>query len=847
MLIKLFDKSYMNLTYSAKENDTNTEAVPTDSTEPMDVNVEQINTTNEETVVAGHSVSHSAASDSPEVKGKGNVNSEKKYDSVKKCIDDIFQMDSTSLINYSECLKGNDLELAKVAVFLLTALVQNLLSTDMESTKPLTQLDSQVQEDIQEFLSSVLTDRSQDDEPIKKSEFHKILSRSAGTPRRRQHSRSGSTEHNEASEGGKKTSKKRKSIVMKHCYEDNEDSPMKTLLESPKFQQKVAMYKKESELKKLRNTLYMEENKVLDLVAEKETLNEKLEKKNNEVDSLKEEFRKYREEAEESECFKLKEAKKQDEEIKCLKKVNHSLKEENNKLRQENGTLDNKVEELELKLTEKKIPDCNVKSHMALSEELTIRDDEIAHLKSDVKKLEKKLQKLGGKDNEESSRVPKVLSNITNVDEVTKVLLYKKELEIKCLWTKLWDETEKAKHFEALLKFAEKEKIDQSDEIDRNMDLISVLESNQSYYQQQLDFFKENCTCLKKLKTESKNVEEDHMQVSSTDSEEFLAEAESVSTIDEELGLLQNEVNKDSNLSVRKSLDEFDSSMRVTNAEFVLLQKMSQNLVGLIQRKNYGSDAQALIELERELGDTKCIQQIILAVSYIIRELEESKSNTSVRKNSDPQIKALTLKKKELEVENRSLKQELNDINKFLEVKEVELQVVKDECKELQSLKKELNEKIDKVHKEAEEMGEKYEGAKKCLEKKETEVRKFMKLYMMLTKSAEPDKSRSSCDECKKLQQKIRELRRECSDKEKVIRELKSAKRNLEGRIKNYVHQVKQLQHEKVELQFKHQQDFSYSCGTLSDREKVTQHYYHKAISGLDEKVKALQKITQDT
>ncbi|PRD23926.1 UNVERIFIED_CONTAM: hypothetical protein NCL1_45075 [Trichonephila clavipes] len=170
----------LNLTYSTKENDTNTEAVPTDSTEPMDINVEQINTTNEETVEAGHSVSQSAASDSPEVGGKENADSERKYDSVKKCIDDIFQMDSTSLINYSECLKGNDLELAKVAVFLLAALVQNLLSTDMESTKPLTQLDSQVQEDIQEFLSSVLTDRSQDDEPIKKSEFHTILSRSAG-------------------------------------------------------------------------------------------------------------------------------------------------------------------------------------------------------------------------------------------------------------------------------------------------------------------------------------------------------------------------------------------------------------------------------------------------------------------------------------------------------------------------------------------------------------------------------------------------------------------------------------------------------------------------------------------
>ncbi|GFQ69949.1 retrovirus-related Pol polyprotein from transposon TNT 1-94 [Trichonephila clavata] len=333
----------LNSTNSPKEN------ITTDSTEPMNVNVGQINTTNEETVKAGQSVSQIAVSDSPEVGEKGNIDSEKKYDSVKKFIDDIFQMDSTSLINYSECLKGNELELAKVAVFLLVTLVQNLLFTNIELTKPLFQLDSQVQEDIQEFLSFVLADRSQDDGPIKKSEFHKILSRSAGAPRQRQHSRSGSTDHNEASEGGKKTSKKRKGRASSIVYEDNQDSSIKTLLESPKFQQKVAMYGKESELKKLRNALYMEENKVLDLLTEKKTLNGKLEKKNKEVECLKDEFRKYREEAEESECFKLKEAKKQDEEIKCLKKVNHSLKEENDKLKQENETLDNKVEELELK------------------------------------------------------------------------------------------------------------------------------------------------------------------------------------------------------------------------------------------------------------------------------------------------------------------------------------------------------------------------------------------------------------------------------------------------------------------------------------------------------------------
>ncbi|GFR07799.1 uncharacterized protein TNCT_29891 [Trichonephila clavata] len=857
----------VNFTYSAKENDANAKAAPTDSMEPMDVNVEQINTVNEETVETGQSVSQNAVSDSPEVEENGNIDSKKKYDSVKNCIDDIFQVDSTSLINYLECLKGNELELAKVAVFLLTALVQNLLSTNMELTKPLTQLDSQVQEDIQEFLSFVLTDRSQDDGPIKKSEFHKLLSRSVGTSHRRQHSRSSeSIYHSETSDGGKITSKKRKYRASSIVYEDKQDSPVKSLLESPKFQQKVAMYRKESELKKLRNALYMEENKVLDLVTEKNILNEKLEKKNKEVESLKNDFRKYREETEDSECFKIKEVKKLEEEIECLKKINHSLKEENNKIKQENEIYDKKLEELEMKsthtviykmiviqvfvyyqLAEKKVRDCNDKSHITLSEELTIKDDELAHLKADVKKLEKKLQTLEETNNErnESSKVPKVFSNITNVNEVTTALLDKKEQEIKSLWTKLWDETEKTKNFEALLKFAEKEKMDKNEEINRNINLISVLESDQAFYRQQLDFFKENCTCLKNSRTNSNNSKEQEvsdLQLSSTNSREYLSEPENATSIAEELGLLQSNLSKDSKLSMKKSYIEFDSSMQVPNTDFVLLQKMIQNLVGLIQRKNYGLDAQALDKLEKELSDTKCIQQLILAVNCIINALKLSRSNTPDWKSLDPQVKTLTLEKKELEMGNKSLKQELNDINKFLEVKEVELQVVKNECEELISLKKELNEKIDKVSKEAEEITKKYEGAKKCVEKKEIELRKLMKLYMRLTKSAEPDKSRSSCDECKKLQQKIRELQSECSDKEQVIQGLKSTKRNLECRIKNYVQQVKQLQHEKEELQFQHQRDVSYSCGTLSDREKVMLCYYEKALAELDKKAKALGK-----
>ncbi|GFQ79294.1 uncharacterized protein TNCT_656321 [Trichonephila clavata] len=665
----------VNFTYSAKENDAKAEAAPADSMECMDNNVEQINTINKESVETGQS-SQSAVSDFPEVGENENIDSEKKYDSVKKCIDDIFQIDSISLINYSECLISNELELAKVAVLLLTALVEELLSTDKESTKSLTQLDSQVQEDIQEFLSFVLADRRQEDGPIKKSEFHKLLSIFSGIPHRRQYLRSsGSTDHSKASDGGKKRKDRASSIV----YEDNQDSPLKTLLESAKFQQKVAMYKKESELKKLRNAIYMEKKKVLDLVAEKNILNEKL----------------------------------------------------------------------------------------------------------------------------ESSKVAKVFSNVTNVNEVTIALLKKKEQEIKTVWTNLWNATEKRKNLEALLKFAEKEKMEQREEIDRNKNLIPDLESCYFAYLGYNDLYREICACRENSRTNSNNSKK----------QKFPSEAENATLFAERFSKLQRfgfshliDVSKYNNLFKEKNYLEFDSSMRVPNTDFVLLRQMIQNVVRLIQRKSYGLDAQTLAKLEEELSGTKCIQQIILAVDCIINVLKLSRSNKPNRKSSDPRVKALTLKKKELEMENKSLKQELNDFYKFLEVKEVELQVLKNECEELLSLKKEQNEKIDKVHKEAEEVTERYEYAKEFIEKKEIELRKLKKLYLMLVKSAKPDESRSSCDECKKLQQKIRDLQNQCSDKEQVLIELKSANKYLESRIKNYDFQVKQLQDKKKQLELENVQ-----------------------------------------
>ncbi|GFY80143.1 uncharacterized protein TNIN_201621 [Trichonephila inaurata madagascariensis] len=71
------------------------------------------------------------------------------------------------------------------------------------------------------------------------------------------------------------------------------------------------------------------------------------------------------------------EAEELEKEIKCLKKLSHSLKEENKELKQETETMDNKVVELEMKIDKKKSQTAKDIPLMVLSEELTIKDREI--------------------------------------------------------------------------------------------------------------------------------------------------------------------------------------------------------------------------------------------------------------------------------------------------------------------------------------------------------------------------------------------------------------------------------------------------------------------------------------
>ncbi|GFR14937.1 hypothetical protein TNCT_500661 [Trichonephila clavata] len=84
----------------------------------------------------------------------------------------------------------------------------------------------------------------------------------------------------------------------------------------------------------------------------------------------------------------------------------------------------NKLEELEMKIAEKEVSDCNEMPLMVLSEE----DEEITQVKADVKNPEKKL--LTMEDAHTNSKIPKMTSKL-NENEVSKVHLDTKEQEVE--------------------------------------------------------------------------------------------------------------------------------------------------------------------------------------------------------------------------------------------------------------------------------------------------------------------------------------------------------------------------------------------------------------------------------
>ncbi|GIX78581.1 uncharacterized protein CEXT_606471 [Caerostris extrusa] len=232
-------------------------------------------------------------------KKNGDIDSETKFDMIRKFLDDFYHQDSTLLIDYSECENGKEIELAKVAVLLLSAMTQCFLTVHREEIQTLTMLQNHVQEDIEELLSYTLKDV--ENETLKKTELHKILSRPT----------------------------KSKSRATPRSFISRSITDHRNSLEVSKSSIQDFHVEKNTEISKLREALIKEENKVADLTLDKKkNLTAELQKKVTELKSSTEEFRKYRDDIMELENTRMENIESHRQEIVKLKQSTEKLKTE---------------------------------------------------------------------------------------------------------------------------------------------------------------------------------------------------------------------------------------------------------------------------------------------------------------------------------------------------------------------------------------------------------------------------------------------------------------------------------------------------------------------------------------
>ncbi|XP_035218898.1 uncharacterized protein LOC118192107, partial [Stegodyphus dumicola] len=293
---------------------------------------------------------------------------DEKYSFLKKFIDDVYHIDSGLMIDYEECKSGKELELAKVAVFLLSALVQSLLSAGSQEVNTLTLLSDQTQEDIKECIALLVENSPYG---IRRVELHRILNRPAKCKGsfRFSSGRSSRTPQNDrpssstplSSRSPRSTSRdsgfhrkpnfRQKITPIIKTTQFAERSPLKDLLESPRMQNQAIIFCKDKKIHDLQYSLHLEENKVVELISEKEELEAKLNAKDQELMKVKEEYRKLRDTLDEGTCLNnvpcVEPPKQSEEEMQRIKKemeeVIRVLKNEMEDMASKNAELEQKA------------------------------------------------------------------------------------------------------------------------------------------------------------------------------------------------------------------------------------------------------------------------------------------------------------------------------------------------------------------------------------------------------------------------------------------------------------------------------------------------------------------------
>ncbi|KAG8185760.1 hypothetical protein JTE90_000743 [Oedothorax gibbosus] len=740
--------------------------------------------------------------DSEEGSAQANkIEIEQKYEIIEKFIDTFFQIQSSTLVAYQECMEGEDLELAKVCVILLSAMVQNFLSTDNESLKTIMLLDVGVQEDIKEFLA-LLLERSDNKGPLTKAELHKVLGKATkqkATPRRKKSDRG---------TPAKKTPAKHGERVSTMVYEDMMDSPLKGLLQSPVSQHKMVVqrFKWDTELSNLRKKYYEEESKVFDLMKEKRKAEEDFSQKKEELHQLKIEFRKFKEISEEKEGLASMERAHFLSEIANLKKLVEDHKEEIEAVNSEKNKLIERVFELEEKIASScQVPRDQGIVAEAMQQVQEYQQDNLCK-ESELQECKKKIEELstdlktykqlyeegmiakseGPSSLDTPTRCPEIISNIFNADAEEKLEEMEKELnEKKEKLVKFENEAQKSKSLTSSLRSQLKEKTENMKAI---FDKMSIL-------QEQCD----------KLLKQTQNCEICGENVSV--SKETPVDASNAST---EIGSLWNAVPVRDNIaktrskSVMPTLEPANSvtvpTVSVNPFTIERLKIGFRQLYKLILRSKIVEDKVLLQECCVQTSEGSTIEDVVTIFEKTL----------SVLKKVLPRFSQSFLQEMATfqdSTQNEKLIQEHKKLQERLEEKENEVKAAEFRAKayeeKMKYTKSTAGKQVEQLKNELSKWRKEYKSAlesqEKLREDKKLAYEKFEKLKIHYQKK-ELENRKKPCDKCISMETDLREAKANIVNLQQNENNQKLSYFSMEEKVKNLKEKAEGLEKENKEL-----------------------------------------------
>ncbi|XP_054708055.1 centrosomal protein of 83 kDa-like, partial [Uloborus diversus] len=221
------------------------------------------------------------------------------FEIVKKHINETLRVSSEELIDYEGCLRGSEVELAKVAAFVLCITVTLLLEKPLGNPRLslLSQLDDAIQVEIRECMDCIMVYPSSD---LRRADLVRVLGRSTlikeklirvsnspaklmATPRKRGRP--------------KKFADFETSLCSTPPNSDEGPKILLQMMDSPKVKIWSNMAVKEREILILRRELELADNKIIDQRVMIEQLRNDLDKRGEEFQQLKEKVRELQEEA----------------------------------------------------------------------------------------------------------------------------------------------------------------------------------------------------------------------------------------------------------------------------------------------------------------------------------------------------------------------------------------------------------------------------------------------------------------------------------------------------------------------------------------------------------------------